>query len=397
MPPSRPSLPVRKVARTPHGRLNRELHRLMFGRPFTAGPAHRVLVLFGSDRISYASAYPFLAQAESFLDTHDAQVRLFPVARALRSGLPRGLAEPTHVVAQAWLTDPPERHAALARLLDRLPQGTVRAFLDTFSNCDIRLAARLPGLDLYFKKSLFVDRSAFLRPTYGHTNLTEYYGRLYGLPDEMTDWQVPADALPRLRLAPNFLTSPDLMHGFLEGPRPPGQRDRDIDLHARLGGTRAEGWYGEMRRHAAKAVDAVAGCVTATGSGISRAAFLDELRRAKVCFSPFGYGEVCWRDIEAIAMGAVLLKPDMGHLETTPDLYRDEETYVACAWDFSDLEEKLRALLADPARRDRMASMAWQRARDYLRADGPVEAFGPLFETVSRQVAPVGLLQGNPA
>lgn len=395
MPPLRPPYPMRMVASRPRGRIGGHLHRLFFGRPFDGAHAHRVLVLFRPDRISFASAFPFLAYAHAFQGRHDAQVRLFPVARALESGLPRGLAEPTHVVAQAWLTDPPEEHAALARFLDSLPGGTVTAFLDTFANCDIRLAARLPKLDLYFKKSLFVDRSAFLRPTYGHTNLTEYYGRLYDLPDETTDWEVPADALPRLRLAPNFLTSPDLMQDFVAAPRPPGQQGRDIDLHARLGGTAKGGWYGEMRRQAARAVDAIPGCVTATGYGVSRDTFLDEMRRSRICFSPFGYGELCWRDIEAIAMGAVLLKPDMSHLETTPDLYRDDETYVACAWDFSDLEDKVRALLADPARRHRIAQTAWQRAHDYLQGDGPVESFAPLFDTATRDTAPFARESGD--
>jgi len=37
----------------------------------------------------------------------------------------------------------------------------------------------------------------------------------------------------------------------------------------------------------------------------------------------------------------VLIKPDMDHLETWPDVYRKNETYVSIKWDISDLEEKL--------------------------------------------------------
>ena len=80
-----------------------------------------------------------------------------------------------------------------------------------------------------------------------------------------------------------------------------------------------------------------------TAPDLPRRRFLAELRAAKLCFSPFGYGEICWRDIEAIACGAVLVKPDMAHLITRPDLYEDGVTYVACRWDYADLAEAMGA------------------------------------------------------
>jgi hypothetical protein len=375
----------RRVAATPEGWLSRHLHSFLFSRGFDSDGGQRLLILFEPNRISYASVFPFLHYADVFASRFGAQIRLAPTQKAIDHGLPKGLTEPTAVLAQAWLTDPAKRHVALARLLKNLPAGTVTGFLDSFANADIRLAALLPGVDLYFKKSLFRDASEFQRPTYGHTNLTEYYGRRYNLPDEMTDWQVPSSILPKLRLAPHFLTAPDLSVALLGAPEVPSPGGRDIDLHARLGGTAAEGWYGEMRRQAAAAVDALAEPVTAVGSGLPRDAFQQELRRAKICFSPFGYGEVCWRDIEAIVAGAVLLKPDMSHLRTEPDLYEDGVTYVSCAWDFSDVAEKVQTLLADPERRARIAGAAWRRARDYLRGEGPVETYAPIFEAAVRR------------
>lgn len=370
---------LHKVAAVPEGRLTRHLHSLAFSRPFRGSSRHRVLVLFEPKRIAYAPVFPFLAYAEAFARRHDAQVRLFPVSRALSHGLPRGLSRPTHVVGQTWLTDPPERHAALARLFGALPDGTVTAYLDSFANTDIRLAGVFGEVDLYFRKALFTEPEAFLRPTYGHTNLTDYYGRLYGLEEEPTDWKVPRSSLRKLRLAPNFLTAPGLAGDFLSTDRVPRPNGREIDLHARLGGTHGHGWYAEMRRHAARAVESLKGVNVVSGTGIEHDLFMQELRSAKICFSPFGFGEVCWRDIEAIAAGAVLLKPGMDHLRTEPDLYRDDETYVACRWDFADVEEKVTALLEDDARRERIARTAWTVARRYLDEDGPVDTYAPLF------------------
>jgi hypothetical protein len=359
------------------------LHPLLFGRRFSGDTSRRLLILFESNRISYASVFPFLDYAPEFRARHDVEIRCMPVDVALQRGIPERLSTATHVVAQSWLTDPRPRHEALERLLKGLPQTVTRAYLDCFANNDIRWASVFESVDFYYKKSLFTDLSRFIGPTYGHTNLTEFYGRLYGLPDEMTDWAVPPSTLPKLRLAPNFLTDPSLSAAILsEDSGPPPKKD--IDLHARLGGIGEKSWYGEMRRRAALAVDGLQGLTVAKGPGVSRQVFSDEMRRAKACFSPFGYGELCWRDIEAIVAGAVLIKPDMSHLRTEPDLYRDGETYVACRWNFTDLPDRVNEVLVDEDRRRTLTENARRIARTYLETAGPVTTYADLFASYSQ-------------
>lgn len=63
------------------------------------------------------------------------------------------------------------------------------------------------------------------------------------------------------------------------------------------------------------------------------------MRRSKIVVAPFGYGEMAPRDIEAAMVGAVLIKPDMGHIESIPNVYVPNETYRPCKWDYSDLNE----------------------------------------------------------
>lgn len=98
-----------------------------------------------------------------------------------------------------------------------------------------------------------------------------------------------------------------------------------------------------------------------------RRAYLRELAASKLCFSPFGYGEVCWRDYEAVMCGSLLLKPDMSHVETDPDIFRAGETYVPLRWDFADLEDKARYYLAHPAERTRIANNAFRALQKYFR------------------------------
>ena len=91
------------------------------------------------------------------------------------------------------------------------------------------------------------------------------------------------------------------------------------------------------------------------------------MRRSRIGFSPFGWGEVCFRDFETVALGAVLVKPDMGHLETYPDIYEDGVTYKAVRWDLSDLPEVCRWLLDHPDEAERIAETARARLASYIR------------------------------
>jgi hypothetical protein len=77
--------------------------------------------------------------------------------------------------------------------------------------------------------------------------------------------------------------------------------------------------------------------------------------------SPFGWGEVCFRDFEAIISGSLLLKPDMSHLKTWPDVYIPYETYVPLDWDGNDIKEKAETYLADGKERARIARNAWEQ------------------------------------
>ena len=70
------------------------------------------------------------------------------------------------------------------------------------------------------------------------------------------------------------------------------------------------------------------------------------MSRAKIIIAPFGYGEIAPRDIEAASLGAVLIKPDMTHINTIPNVYKSGQTFVNCAWDFSDLNANIEMVLS---------------------------------------------------
>jgi hypothetical protein len=67
---------------------------------------------------------------------------------------------------------------------------------------------------------------------------------------------------------------------------------------------------------------------------VKRKKYVNEIKNSKIGLSPFGAGEICFRDFEIILGGALLFKPSMNHLNTYPDIYIDNETYVSFKWDF---------------------------------------------------------------
>lgn len=352
--------------------------RAILGAGFGRGDGPRILILHHPNRICWASIHPFFHYGARIEAVHGARVRARPIDELLSDRAP----EADIILVQPWFTqDIDQLAAAIARYRDRhAPRRVV--FLDSFAHVDLRFGRALaPVVDLYLRKALFRDRSEFLRPRLGDTNLTEYYMQLHDIPGEVVDWQVPPALLDRLGLMPNFLTAPHLMPQF-EAPCPPLQ-DRPIDLHARIatGGTP---WYNAMREHAARVTQDMPGIVTTPQERIDQHLFLDEMRCAKLCWSPFGYGELCWRDIEAFMTGAVLIKPDMSHLDSLPDLYRAGETYLPVRWDFSDLEDVVRRALADPGMIRQMAETAFLACRDYLADDRFVADLGIIMDDTTR-------------
>lgn len=75
-------------------------------------------------------------------------------------------------------------------------------------------------------------------------------------------------------------------------------------------------------------------------SRMNRVEYYESIRRSKVCVSPWGYGERCHRDYEAILSGCVLVKPDTSHIAMYPDMFDPlHGCYIPCRTDFSDLKE----------------------------------------------------------
>jgi len=73
--------------------------------------------------------------------------------------------------------------------------------------------------------------------------------------------------------------------------------------------------------------------------------YIEKLRESRVAISPFGMGEICFRDFEVMALKSILIKPGMDIVNTKPNIYIDGETYHSVFYDWSNLNEVIESVL----------------------------------------------------
>ena len=75
--------------------------------------------------------------------------------------------------------------------------------------------------------------------------------------------------------------------------------------------------------------------------------YIKVLHNSKLSLSPFGMGEICFRDFECMQWGTVIVKPNMNMVRTKPNIYIEDETYISVKPDWSDLNEVVEKVLAN--------------------------------------------------
>ena len=125
-----------------------------------------------------------------------------------------------------------------------------------------------------------------------------------------------------------------------------GGADKDLDVFCAMTMVNASVGVTYHRGLAMAALERLKHLRTALvrGRSLCQADYMKLMRRARICVSPWGWGETTLRDYEAMYAGCVLIKPRTDFIESWPVV--DERHYVPCAVDFSDLPEKIDEVLA---------------------------------------------------
>lgn len=309
-------------------------------------------------------------------------VRLVELATQLRDA-----SADLVVLVPSWRHPASEFEEALAKVTTPRPP---LAIFDTFDQTSSPFFGAIAHVDFYIKSQILKNVSEYRRPYAGGFVVSDWVHRHLGF--DLEDWNfgssLPATEEVKLICGWNMGISRrySSLARLIDLFARPWER-RPIQLNRRFvipdpGRVPKWEWYQEYRRFCGLRVAALEGDFRLTGNTpLRRRAYLQEMARSQIVFSPFGWGEVCFRDFEAIACGAVLVKPDMSHLVTKPDIYEDNVTYKSVRWDLGDLAEVCRWVLDHPRDAREMTEVARRRLVDYLKG-------GEFDEDVSRLARP---------
>ncbi len=249
----------------------------------------------------------------------------------------------------------------------------------------------LPYVDLFYSKALFRDRTLYGKELYGKEIYSDYYHDRYGIVDpDARSYAVETrpDQLAKLRLSWNI--------GVGDYPRDQNRQRAGV-LAARTFGLQTAALFyrraPDLKKTAAKnkgiypahcriglisrpSISYQRSLVLAAVSGdpaflvgpVSQRQFNREIGQSRITVSPFGWGELCLRDFEAVMNGSLLMKPDMAHLETWPDVFIPGETYVPFDWDATNLRDKAHECLDSPGKIARITQNATEAYSDALDA-----------------------------
>ena len=228
----------------------------------------------------------------------------------------------------------------------------------------------LPHVDMMLKSQVFRDRSQYVRECRGGYPFAAWCSEHLNL--DLDGWEfgstTSTEHLGQIRTGWNMGVSRFYrgLHRVARACAKPW-RERSYDLSRRFlvpepSTAPVWDWYRAYRRFCGLAVAQQGRSFTMTGTThLRRLTYLRELTDSRITFSPYGWGEVCFRDFEAVACGSVLLKPDMTHLETQPDIYEPGVTYVPVRWDLQDLSAKVQWILDNPASAEAITQEASRR------------------------------------
>lgn len=232
----------------------------------------------------------------------------------------------------------------------------------------------LPYVDLYLKNQIFVDKHDYLKQYYGSRVYCDYIHKKF-LIDDTDPGEAHLNFFPDKRLLDKvicgwnsglaYFGSKRHLQSYLFSKRPqtlkyfrnkwiaPANNKKSIPVSCRIGLSYSRNTIAESRR---VIVNQLRDLIP-TGK-ISHKAYYSELKQSIAAVSPFGLGEISLRDFEVTINGAAIIKQDMSHVETWPNLWIKEQTYLDFSWDLSDIEEKVQFAIDNPLKMRQYAESA---------------------------------------
>lgn len=282
------------------------------------------------------------------------------------------------VLKLSYRTESSEALRIVRRIYETAGRKKSFVYFDGDDDMCIQWPGVLPYVNAYVKKHIFRDRNAYLCRYAGKSNLHDYVHREFGHNFRTRDYgndndkkililetpPVSPEHLSKIQLGFNIALDSLVMKLYDQQSGQPCDKandDKANDIVFR-GSAPKEAWLYHLRKQIGPVLSQLSRSyrvITPEGR-VSPEEYYREMSSSKICVSPFGYGEICWRDFEAVLCRCLLIKPDMSHVETEPNIFVPYETYVPVKWDYSDLAETCDYYLRNDREREKIVANAWE-------------------------------------
>lgn len=260
-------------------------------------------------------------------------------------------------------------------------------WLDDSDSTSVTHFELLPEIDLYLKKQLLKDKASYTKPLYCDRLYTDFYNREYNISDETPYQSKPLD----ISLSNKVHLSWNLGLGDYAGDRLPRylrylrryylpvvypkrltyvDGPRNIDVLCRGNKYYAHKTISFHRQRFIDIIGSMKKLNVALHGFVDQSEYIKEIMNSKMVISPFGWGEICYKDFETWIYGSVLVKPDVSHMETWPDFYKPGETYIPIDWNFGNLEKSIYKLIENKELRMRLAVTGQETYAEMLSDEG---------------------------
>lgn len=284
----------------------------------------------------------------------------------------------------SWQTPAAEALDKIARLRRQFPPEVKLVYFDGVDDLCVQWNGLLDLVDLYVKKHVFADAACYRKQFVGKSNLTDYVARTSGR--SFAENEIPhSGPVPDAHMGKIFagynIGLDEKITKLFRRTRPalPSEKSADVICRATCA---PDDWLFSLRGNIGAALEPLARKgfkILAPDRRVDQKGYYEEMRSSRICVSPFGYGELCWRDFETILMGSLLVKPDMSHLRTEPNIFVPGETYVPVRWDYSDLADVCERYLADHEARNRIVAQAYRLLSEYYASFRFLKCFSRLL------------------
>ncbi len=233
----------------------------------------------------------------------------------------------------------------------------------------------VPLIDSYWVRGLLKNSNLYSESFYGGRTYSQYYNQKYNIEDESIylsplnkdkfptnikiAWNIGIGCYPTykksllniyyneikkiscfLSMMPSIKPLSFLINKYIKEMIKTLSEEVSLSKKTKLVSARfsSGSYYNSIAFHRELVLDKIQKNQLFLKGKISRWNFIQESSHIYGILSPFGWGEICYRDFEATLGGNLLLKPSMDHIETWPNIYR-EDCYFKLDWDFSNLEK----------------------------------------------------------